>query len=64
MHSSIDRRRFVAGSTLAAMLGPNIAAAAPAPVAGKDYRLVTPPQPVTTGSKIEVIDFFNYASLN
>lgn len=35
--------------------------AAAAPVAGKDYRLLNPPQPVETGSKIEVLEFFWYA---
>lgn len=35
-------------------------AAAP-PAAGKDYRVVSPPQPVETGAKIEVLEFFWYA---
>jgi thiol:disulfide interchange protein DsbA len=29
-------------------------------VAGKDYRLVTPPQPTDSGKKVEVIEFFFY----
>jgi protein dithiol oxidoreductase (disulfide-forming) len=36
-------------------------ASAQAPVAGKDYNAVTPPQPTETGNKIEVIEFFSYA---
>jgi thiol:disulfide interchange protein DsbA len=28
--------------------------------AGKEYQLLSPPQPVTTGDKIEVIEFFYY----
>ena len=34
---------------------------AQAPVAGKDYNAITPPQPTETGNKIEVIEFFSYA---
>lgn len=30
-------------------------------VAGKDYRLVTPPQPTDSGKKVELIEFFSYA---
>ncbi len=29
-------------------------------VAGKDYKLLNPPQPVSSGSKIEVLEFFFY----
>jgi len=29
-------------------------------VAGKDYRLINPPQPVTSGAKIELLEFFWY----
>jgi thiol:disulfide interchange protein DsbA len=36
------------------------AQAQPAPVAGRDYTLVKPPQPTDTGSKIEVREFFWY----
>jgi len=31
-----------------------------APVAGKEYRLINPPQPVS-GSQVEVLEFFSYA---
>ncbi len=31
-----------------------------APEAGKGYTLINPPQPVTTGTKIEVLEFFFY----
>ena len=31
-----------------------------APVAGRDYQLVKPPQPTSTGNKIEVLEFFWY----
>ena len=31
-----------------------------APMLNKDYRLVIPPQPIETGNKIEVIEFFYY----
>lgn len=44
-----------------ALLGFTTAIAAAAPVAGKDYRLVNPAQPVETGAKIEVLEFFWYA---
>lgn len=30
-------------------------------VRGKDYQLINPAQPTTSGSKVEVIEFFNYA---
>src|SRR5574340_941002 len=30
------------------------------PVSGRDYRQLTPPRPVTTGERIEVIEFFYY----
>lgn len=35
-------------------------ALATAPTLNKDYLLVTPPQPIETGNKIEVIEFFYY----
>jgi thiol:disulfide interchange protein DsbA len=42
-------------------LAPGTAAfAQKAPVEGTDYRVVTPPQPVDTPNKIEVIEFFWY----
>jgi thiol:disulfide interchange protein DsbA len=34
---------------------------AQAPVAGKDYVPITPPQPTESGNKVEVIEFFSYA---
>ena len=34
---------------------------AQAPVAGKDYVPVTPPQPTESGGKVEIIEFFSYA---
>lgn len=34
------------------------AAAQPAP--GKDYQLISPPQPISSGTKVEVIEFFYY----
>jgi thiol:disulfide interchange protein DsbA len=37
------------------------AAAAQAPVADKEYKLITPPQRTESGRKIEVIEFFSYA---
>lgn len=58
MHST--RRRFV----LAAVLVPAAAithAQPKAPVAGTDFRDVTPPQPVESGNKIEVLEFFQYS---
>ena len=36
-------------------------ALAQAPVAGKDYVPITPPQPTESGNKVEVIEFFSYA---
>jgi protein dithiol oxidoreductase (disulfide-forming) len=54
------RRRFV----LAAALVPaaSVVHAQPKePVALRDYREVKPPQPVDTGNKIEVLEFFQYS---
>jgi protein dithiol oxidoreductase (disulfide-forming) len=57
MHST--RRRFVLAAALVPAM--SIAYAQPkAPVAGKDYREVKPAQPVDTGNKIEVLEFFQY----
>lgn len=51
-------RAFTAAITLSfAATG----AFAQAPVAGKDYTAVTPPQPAESGNKVEVIEFFSYA---
>ena len=44
--------------SLALILASSIAAAQV--VAGKDYRLVTPPQPTDSGKKVELIEFFFY----
>ena len=60
------RRNFVgglsAGAVLSSVLASHDASAqgAKAPDAGIDYREVTPPQPVESGSKIEVLEFFWY----
>ena len=35
--------------------------AAAQPVPGKDYLLINPAQPTSSGAKVEVIEFFNYA---
>ncbi len=58
MHTT--RRRFV----IAAALVPAAAithAQPKTPVPVTDYRDVTPPQPVDTGNKIEVLEFFQYS---
>jgi len=58
MHST--RRRLVLATAL--VPATSIAQAQPkAPVAGKDYREVKPAQPVSTGNKIEVLEFFQYS---
>lgn len=41
-------------------LAVTIGVAAAQPVAGKDYQILKPAQPVTTGKNIEVLDFFWY----
>jgi thiol:disulfide interchange protein DsbA len=51
------RRRFVLAAALTPMWS---LVQAQTPVAGTDYRDVKPPQPVDTGSKIEVLEFFWY----
>jgi len=57
MHST--RRRFVLAAALVPAM--SIAYAQPkTPALLKDYREVIPPQPVTTGDKIEVLEFFWY----
>jgi len=53
------RRRFMLAAALVPAM--SITHAQPkAPVAGKDYREVKPAQPVDTGNKIEVLEFFQY----
>lgn len=44
----------------ACVLALTVSAAASAQVAGKDYRLINPPQPTTSGKQVEVIEFFYY----
>jgi thiol:disulfide interchange protein DsbA len=59
MPHRFDRRRFVA----AAALIPSLAVAQTAgaqPREGRDFRLVNPAQPVETGARIEVLEFFWY----
>jgi thiol:disulfide interchange protein DsbA len=53
------RRRLVLASALLPAL-PAVQAQPKAPVAGKEYRRVDRAQPVDTGAKIEVIEFFWY----
>lgn len=53
------RRIFRLAAAFALVLCAGLAAAQP--VAGKDYRLINPPQPVESGAKIEVLEFFWYA---
>ncbi len=58
MHST--RRRFVVAAALAPAA--SITLAQPKePVALRDYREVKPAQPVDTGDKIEVLEFFQYS---
>lgn len=62
---SPDRRRFtleIAGAAGLAWLGasPLLARADAQPAAGKDYLKLSPPVPVSSGGKIEVIEFFWY----
>ncbi|HEX2826392.1 MAG TPA: thiol:disulfide interchange protein DsbA/DsbL [Burkholderiales bacterium] len=51
-------RAFTAAITLSLV---SAGAFAQAPVAGKDYVPVTPPQPTENAKKVEVIEFFSYA---
>ena len=58
-----NRRRvlqWVAASPLAFAGLPGLSSLARAQQAGKDYKLIEPPQPVEAGGKIEVIEFFWY----
>lgn len=57
MKLHLDRRRLL---VIGAML-PVIAHAQKAPTEGTEYKLVQPPQPVDSGSKIEVLEFFQYS---
>lgn len=62
----MQRRLFNATLCSAAVAGAGFAlparAQAPAPVEGREYTRINPPQPVTVpAGKIEVIEFFSYA---
>jgi thiol:disulfide interchange protein DsbA len=69
MTLSYARRRFAttaAAATAAAVALPALlslsARAQPrTPTAGREYRVVSPPQSVDTGNKIEVLEFFQYS---
>ncbi|MCW5605615.1 MAG: thiol:disulfide interchange protein DsbA/DsbL [Burkholderiales bacterium] len=52
-------RLFARLAVFAAALGFVLTAAAQ-PVAGKDYRLIDPPQPADSGKSVEVLEFFWY----
>src|SRR5215203_3544171 len=66
---SISRRHLLAAVSLLPTLGlptvavlPTLARAQARPLQeSKDYRLVTPQQPVESGNKIEVVEFFQYS---
>jgi thiol:disulfide interchange protein DsbA len=47
-------------AALLALLFAGSGMAQQAPVAGRDYNLISPPQPTDSGKKIEVIEFFWY----
>jgi thiol:disulfide interchange protein DsbA len=55
---SLTRRHLLLAASTVPCLA--FAQAARAPQELKDFRPVTPPQPVETGSKIEVLEFFQY----
>jgi thiol:disulfide interchange protein DsbA len=63
----MNRRDFssmlLASGTTAPLLlgGTSVWAQAPAPVEGRDYSRVDPPQPAGPAGKVEVIEFFSYA---
>jgi thiol:disulfide interchange protein DsbA len=57
MKHSLDRRRVLAAGALL----PIVARAQGAPREGTDFRLVQPPQPVESGDKVEVLEFFQYS---
>ncbi len=52
--------RFAALAAATLLMLSVAAGAAAQPVAGKDYRLIDPPQPTDSGKKVEVIEFFWY----
>ena len=47
-------------AALLVLFGAGTALAQPAPVVGRDYTQVSPPQPTDSGKKIEVFEFFWY----
>ena len=49
------------GISLLLALCTSVLAQAQQPVVDKEYKLINPPQPNTTGKKVEVIEFFSYA---
>ncbi|MBX9810764.1 MAG: thiol:disulfide interchange protein DsbA/DsbL [Burkholderiales bacterium] len=52
--------RFTAFAAATMLVLGLASSAAAQPVAGKDYRLIDPPQPTDSGKKVEVIEFFWY----
>ena len=56
----ITRIRVLFVAALAVLLGLGMAAAQAQLVSGKDYQLITPPQPTPPGKNVEVIEFFWY----
>jgi thiol:disulfide interchange protein DsbA len=47
-------------AVLLALFGASNGMAQQAPVAGRDYQMIKPPQPTSGGNKIEIIEFFWY----
>jgi thiol:disulfide interchange protein DsbA len=66
MPSSMNRRDFsyalIASGAGVSLLfsGAGARAQAPAPVEGRDYTRIDPPQPTTAVGKVEVLEFFSY----
>jgi len=52
--------RFIAYAAAAVFLSSLAGGAAAQPVAGRDYRPISPPQPTDSGAKVEVLEFFWY----
>jgi thiol:disulfide interchange protein DsbA len=57
MDLHLDRRRLLA---IGALL-PVVARAQNKPTEGTEFKLVQPPQPVESGNKVEVLEFFQYS---
>ena len=57
MKLHLDRRRILAVGVLFPVLAQ---AQASGPAEGTDFKLVLPPQPVESGNKVEVLEFFQY----